>query len=893
MRPDAVGHLAIRNLVVPVAAILLVSLVGWASPAAGGTYTQTLAFSERDLTCSRIGNYDLVALAGARWMDQPGAPRLPLVPVRIALPSGAANAAVSIVVGDSIVLPGTYAILAAEPPEPVGAVARGRPVEPDPEVYGSPEAYPRHAAVVAGMGTIAGSTICDLLVYPLRYSPSERKLMLYTQITLRLDFVDAAVAPGSAQEPVSPEAFSLVTRLVANQAEPYRWTSRLVGDRVPQGSGQVDYLIITSDSLRAAFEPLRQWKMRKGLVSEIVSIETITGAYPGADLAEKIRTCIRYFHCERGTEWVLLGGDVEIIPARKAYIPISDRPDVPCDLYYADLDGTWNDDGNLHWGEVPSDNVDMYADVFLGRAPVATADEAATFVNKVLTYEGCYQLPVDYQLRMAFLGEILWGDLQHPQDPEYTDGGVAKNLVQSRYVPARFSIDKLYESSHNLNRSTALSALNHGRGFINICCHGFFKEITVASDYLSDTDFAALASGNRYGLMYSTTCLSGGFDQSDCIGEAWVLAPQGGGFYIGNSRYGWDEPGYPGDGPSDLYDQEFFSSVFLTGFTNLGKAFADAKHEFVGESRSDPYMRYVMYDLNLLGDPELPLWTDTPEAITVTAPASLDTTPQVFAVNVMNGAAPLAGAKVCLWKEGEVYVVGETDGSGNASLAVDAMTPGTLLLTVTAPNMLPYLGQATVGVPHLAPPSELVAAEGTGPCVKLAWSKIIDGGLASYRIYRNTSAAPVLYHTVAAAETTFCDTAVAIGGTYYYWVSGLDSLGRESAYSDMAVVQVRGDGSVPDARGDHGVRVVVTPNPFRASTRLTVDIPHASGASVAVFDVRGRCVARPALERSHGSSWMAVWTGDDQAGGQVPPGVYFVTVTSDRLRETLKVVRLK
>lgn len=874
-------------------AILFGWLVASVYVASGATYTQTVTFSENDLRFSKVGAYDLGSIQGARWLDQPGMPHLPQVPVRVALPAGSKVVGVSIVACDSITLPGLYVIWPSQPPQPLSAPRRAEFVPPVASVYMSREPYPHRAVELAGSGKISGVPICDVIVFPLRYLPLDRKLMLYTEIKFRLDYETPETQ--SAQEVASPHALGLVRRLVGNQAGPLRSSERAIYDLVPMGGGEVNYLIITSEGLKASFEPLRQWKMRKGLVSEIVTKEGIASAYPGSDLQEKIRNCIKYFRTNRGTDWVLLGGSTQIIPDRKAYVALSDKPYIPCDLYYSDLDGTWNDDADLYWGEASSDNVDMYADVFVGRAPVATAEEVDTFVKKVLTYEGFYPLPRDYELTMVFVGEILWGDPMDPSDPDYTDAGIAKNLVGSRYVPPRFSIEKLYQSSGNLTYATVISALDQGTGFVNICCHGFYKNISLYEDFLQNEDFLMLTSNERYGLMYSASCLSGGFDQNDCIGEAWVLAKRGGGFYIGNSRYGWGTPGSPGDGPSDYYDQSFFESVFVTGFTNLGKAHADAKHEYVGESRADPYMRYLMYGLNLLGDPELPLWTEEPREMEVFAPSALDTTPQVYGVSVSSGGAPLAGAKVCLWKPDEVYVVGETDPSGSVSLIVDALTPGALHVTVTCPNVIPYVGEALVasGPPHPAAPAGLVASEGEGPCVRLTWASVADPDLSSYKIYRNTSEAPQTYCVVPAPETTCTDTAVAAGNTYYYWVTGFDSLGHESPFSQVASVHIDGNVSVPDGGHRPSPSIAINPNPFMTSVRIVLETLYNASPQVEIFDVDGRRVSAPRLDEVSTGVWEATWKGEDASGRRVSPGIYFVKFTSGPVVQTRKVIVLE
>jgi hypothetical protein len=594
------------------------------------------------------------------------------------------------------------------PSQPPRSLSWNDPIEfvgPAEEIYAETGVYPQRVAELAGRGRLRGATICELVVFPLRYIPVEQRLILHTEVALEIEYRWQTSLSGSGAEVFDPE---VVGSIISNTAELREMKPQRIhdGSPIPLGGEPVVYLIITADSLRDYFEPLRLWKTKKGLAARTVSVETITYSYSGRDLAERIRNCIKDFHSDSETDWVLLGGDTQIIPDRKAYVPLSDKPYLPCDLYYSDLDGNWNDDGDLYWGEVSADDIDMYADVYVGRAPVASGREVTTFVDKVLAYETYSGAPLGHELDMLFMGEILWGDPENPFDPDYTDAGVAKDLIDGAYVPARFAIEKLYESTHTLNYDRTMAALNQGKNIINVLCHGQYTSFSIGFDRVRETDITSLVNGQRYGLMYSASCLCGGFDQNDCLGETWVLTPDGGGFFIGNSRYGFNSPSFPGEGPSDYYDQSFFESIFVTGFTNLGKAHADAKHEFVAESRTDKYMRYVMYGLNLFGDPEMRLWTNSPAELEVTFVSEIGLDPQIFSVSVTSGGSPVSGATVCLCKIDEVYSVAETDGAGEVDVFIDPITEGPLFVTVTKANFVPFSSQADVtdGVTSVMPP---------------------------------------------------------------------------------------------------------------------------------------------------------------------------------------------
>jgi len=459
----------------------------------------------------------------------------------------------------------------------------------------------------------------------------------------------------------------------------------------------LDYVIVCPQSLAAAYEPLADWKTLKGVRAEIVTLEEIYAdpANSGVDAAAEIRNWIARAHADRGLTWVLLGGDTGSVPARNAYDFMYNQG-IPCDLYYADLDGTWNDDGDSRWGEDGQDNIDMYSDVYVGRAPVDSAAEAAAFVEKTLLYEGGLAgTPGDYELNMLFLGEVMW-DTPSP----YTDGGEALDILDTEYVPPRFDpIVKLYESKANLSASAAASALSDGYGIVFHEGHANIGVASVGPDALTIPHLDALDNAPRAGLMYSVGCWSAAIDY-DTFGEHWVSNPDGGGVaYVGNSRYGWGCPGHPGECVSDLYSQQFMNSLFSEGLVHAGLVHADAKHHYVGQARTDNYMRYAMYELNLLGDPETPIWTDAPAPLTVVHPDAVsvgDGTANVT-VQVFGGGAEVVGATVCVsGSELGIYEVATTDEAGVATVSLPVGAAGSVVLVVTALNRIPYASSVAI-----------------------------------------------------------------------------------------------------------------------------------------------------------------------------------------------------
>ena len=276
-------------------------------------------------------------------------------------------------------------------------------------------------------------------------------------------------------------------------------------------------------------------------------------------------------------------------------------------------------------------------------------------------------------------------------------------------------IVKLYESRGNESRTTVLEALNTGPHFVLHCGHGHYTSISVGEGSVRTADAAQLTNGARAFLLYSVGCLAAAFDQRETVLGELLLHPAGGAYAtIGNTRYGWASPGNPGYGYSEVFMQAFFRELLTEGVTQAGVALAQAKAGMAPFSGEENVYRWHQYCVNLLGDPELPIYTGAPAVLAITAPARIPPGEAVFEALVTDESGPVAGATLCLAGEaGAFYQVGVSGGDGRVSFALQTGAASSATLTATAP------GRVAAGL-------VLAVDAPTGPWVALAEVEIDD-----------------------------------------------------------------------------------------------------------------------------------------------------------------------
>jgi hypothetical protein len=576
------------------------------------TISATYAFEAPQLE-SR-GDYTRLTEPGCGQLHRIGEPAMPFRTARLLIPSGFTAEKVDAVPStEPVKIQGHWRIEYAGQPSSRPALHK-LPFAPgdSQRIYASDVPYPASAAELISVQRMAGYDIALVRVFPVQYKPASSQLLFAAKMTLNLHLAPAH-APAGAEPPVRPpmlkQAANRVASFVDNPAMLQSPSEAPAG--VPVQA--YDYLLITSDKLVPAFQPLVERKTQDGLAVRVVTMETITNTVPGRDVPEMVRNYIRQAYTNWGISYVLLGGSTTIVPTRTAYVRAGLQPAdsyLPTDLYYACLDGSWNGNGDRHWGE-PTDgegggDVDLLAEVYVGRAPVTTEEQAATFVEKTVRYETEGNANTTNALLMAtFLGDFPTGpcqgsDMYKPLRPLL--GGFQSDILddQTNKYPQWSRVQAL----RALNRSPHLVFYNgHGRDDILMRMHS--------------ADLKGLTNEWPF-LVCSVGCSAAEFDHGkfwpDSFGETLINGSRHGAFAaVLNARAGWFDPQYPWK-YSGEFQAKFFEELIKRGHANLGLANQHAKEDLIGqvESSGDMTYRWCYYGITLLGDPQLPFHLQSP-----------------------------------------------------------------------------------------------------------------------------------------------------------------------------------------------------------------------------------------------------------------------------------------
>lgn len=451
-------------------------------------------------------------------------------------------------------------------------------------------------------------------------------------------------------------------------------------------------MIVAPDTLADVFQRLADYQTRTGTPTVVRSLSTVRALDPRSnDLAQAVRSFLRSAYELWGTRSAILGADHDEIPLRYVRVLEPTLEDIPTDLYYADLDGTWDGNGNGIYGEV-ADSLEMVPDLVVGRLPATTRAEATAIVDKTLRYRTAPHAGA--LTKSAFLAEVLFPSEWSPGEDVSMDGALEAESLRVR-VPGCAVSERYYENESfyagaaHLTKASALAAIARGHNVVVHVGHGSRSQISVGSEIVTGTELAAVSSGDSAALWVSSNCASAAADY-DCVAEKLVRRPQGGAFaYVGATRDAWAAN-------STVLSKALFSGIFGASSPTLGEALEAARGAFLPGARSELPARWTYFETILLGAPGTRVWKCPPGALTVSRPSSVSIGASSFTVTVTAGGAPVPSALVTVWKAGEDYRSVVTNASGQAVVPFHPSTLGGFSLTVETAGKVPYLDSLSV-----------------------------------------------------------------------------------------------------------------------------------------------------------------------------------------------------
>lgn len=323
---------------------------------------------------------------GASGTLRIGDPDVPVFAEWVLVPNGT-QLSLDVRPGDPV----TYDNVDIHPVQPPRANSAGAPIPAltiNTIVYSSNEDYPGIFVEAGAIKNVRGQSCAIVRLYPYQYNPVTRRLSVYEDLVANLRF-DGDIHPIPVR--LRSRAFDVVLeRLTVNGADVLSAQEQSVRrpeatdagrplDQGPAiesaGNGEVggcDYLIICDPDFELAANFLAGWKRLSGLRTKVVTTDE-TGVTTAS---------IEGFIDGTQDDWlpapsyVLLLGDAEYIPC------FYERTHASDDYEYGMMQGKVASD--RYYGDTNDDDI---ADVFIGRLPVDTADEAQIAVDRIINYE--------------------------------------------------------------------------------------------------------------------------------------------------------------------------------------------------------------------------------------------------------------------------------------------------------------------------------------------------------------------------------------------------------------------------------------------------------------------------------------------------------------------------
>ncbi len=471
--------------------------------------------------------------------------------------------------------------------------------------------YPDSVVRYGGIATIDHYNYVNFVITPFLYNATNGLLSFINQISINIELTDDEISNNI------PTQSSVIKRIVHNPNDVDLYYSKKSSKSTIQN---IDYLIITADSLKNSFEPLRIWKTQKGVYTKIITLSEIYSNYTGESPQLKIKQCIKDYYDNRGLKWVLLGGDETIIPIFYINMSIgSTIKNIPSDIFYGSFNGAFNWDTNNNGipGE-KDDNISLNQVINISRLPIRTNQHINIYTEKLLNYE--LKPPISNP-SMLVCAQKLWN--YDTITPYYSDAHLKSDIFINNHISPHWNgnITRFYDTgtdfpggaNYNLSRENIITQLNSNYNFLHFATHGGPIQWRIENNSSFYASNVRLLTNSYPTIVVTMSCSTNAFDEAEpCLSEAFIRHTTGGAVaYLGSSREAWGIHDFNSLGCSFELSAKFFETLFSNISNNFSEIVKLTKLNYLSQNSNDIW-RWIILANNAMGDAELPIYTTTP-----------------------------------------------------------------------------------------------------------------------------------------------------------------------------------------------------------------------------------------------------------------------------------------
>jgi len=555
----------------------------------------------------------------------------------------------------------------------------------DENFYQIDKNYPGKLGEIITKGKIRDISFVKIEFYPVQYNPKKQIATIYDEITISLSWDKGQTV--SVESDFSHSSFSNLYESIFLNWQGFNDNTLIMEQTYGSREDGCDYLIITHPDFYSEILELANWKHYKGYNTKLVDTN-VTG-----DTSNEIQQYIQnaYDTWDPRPSYLLLVGDSEFIPTSYS--------STGTDLYYVTVDGS-----------------DYFPDMYHGRIPVDTAQEAELIVDKILKYE---RDPPS--LESFYENFVVAAYFQDDEQDGYETRRFVRTSEEVRdyLLTLDYEIERVYVTESYINPThynngyygngeplpeellrpnfawdgdaeDIVNAIENGIFILNHRDHGF--EDGWGDPYFDTSHVEELTNGDLTPVVFSINCLTGRFDDYECFAEEFLRKEGGGAVavfaatrvsYSGYNDFlcrGFYDAQWP-EFDTEIGDND--TSLYTLGeIMNYGKV-------FMTQTWGDPwgYEDYTFELFHIFGDPTMEIWTEVPKNLDV----SYQFVGDYVEVEVTGDAGPVEGALVCISQESGFYAKGFTGSTGTVNLDTStAVIEEEVNLAASAHNYITY-----------------------------------------------------------------------------------------------------------------------------------------------------------------------------------------------------------